>query len=216
MSRLSLTIVSILLSSQIYAQTGHYWTESYGNRSMLLNGTVIGSVEDLGAVFYNPARISQFETPAFVISGQVYQFNKTIIKDGLGDGFDLKKSNFGGGPSLVSGTFKIGFLEGHQFAYAFLTRSKSDNSFNFAIDEFGDYVDNLPGDEFFSGELNTTNKVSDEWMGLSWSYPINENLSIGASGFYSNFDRNAGIKLQLQAYSPDSGQIFSTWDLVRI
>ena len=96
MCRTFISAVFIFLSLQIYAQSGHYWTESFGTRSMLLNGVVIGSVEDLGAVFYNPARISQFESPAFVISGQVYQLSKTTIKNGLGDGLDLKKSTFGG------------------------------------------------------------------------------------------------------------------------
>lgn len=204
MIKVTLPIVLIFFSLQILAQSGHYWTESYGTRSMLLNGTVIGSVEDLGAVFYNPARISQFESPAFLISGQVYELNKTTIENGLGDGLDLKKSDFGGGPSLVSGTFKLGFLEGHQFAYAFLTRSKFDNTFNFAVEDFGDFVKAFPGEEYFSGEINSTNKVNDEWIGLSWSYPINEKLSIGATGFYSSLERGAGLKLQLQAFSPDS------------
>ena len=33
------------------AQEAHYWSEQFGNRSMLLGGAVIGSVFDLGAVF---------------------------------------------------------------------------------------------------------------------------------------------------------------------
>ncbi len=206
MIRFSISVAFILLSAKLYAQSGHYWTESFGTRSMLLNGVVIGSVEDLGAVFYNPARISQFKSPAFVISGQVYQLNKTTIKNGLGDGLDLKKSDFGGGPSLVSGTFKLGFLEGHQFAYAFLTRSQYNATFNFAVDDFGDFVKAFPGEEYFSGEISFNNSFNDEWMGLSWSYPVNEKLSIGATGFYSSLERNAGLKFQLQAFSPDSSQ----------
>ncbi|RLD24138.1 MAG: hypothetical protein DRI71_03460 [Bacteroidetes bacterium] len=202
MIRKLIAIVFIFISLNLQAQTAHYWTESYGTRSMLLNGVVVGSVEDLGAVYYNPARLSQFESPAFVISGQVYELNNTTIKNGLGDGLDLRKSNFGGGPSLVSGTFKLGFLEGHQFAYAFLTRSRSTNNFNFAVETFGNYVKSFPGDEYFSGEISTTNRISDEWMGLSWSYPINDKLSIGATGFYTSLERAAGIRLQLQAYDP--------------
>ena len=107
---------------------------------------------------------------------------------------------------MVSGTFKLGFLEGHQFAYAFLTRSHFNIDFNFAVDEFGDFVKAFPGEEYFSGQINSNNSINDEWMGLSWSYPINEKLSIGATGFYSSHERNAGVKLQLQAYSPDSSQ----------
>ena len=188
----------------VYAQGGHYWTESFGTRSMLLNGVVIGSVEDLGAVYYNPARISQLSSPAFVISGQVYEYKNTNIKNGLGDGINVQHSDFGGGPSLVSGTFKLKFLEGHHFAYAFLTRTQADNTFNFSINKFGDFIKSFPGEEYFSGEISSTAKLKDEWIGLSWSYPINEKISIGFSGFYSGLDREVFLKLQLQAYQPDS------------
>ena len=90
-----------------FAQDAHYWTEHYGTRSMLLNGVVIGSVEDLGAVYYNPARIAQMEEPAFAISAKVYQAYKLKIEDGLGENNHLVKKTFGSGPSLVSGTFKL-------------------------------------------------------------------------------------------------------------
>lgn len=200
MIRNFIVIVLIFFSLTLQAQTGHYWTEAYGTRSMLLNGVVVGSVEDLGAVFYNPARLSQFETPAFVISGQVYQLKGLTIKNGLGDNIDLNQSSFGGGPSLVSGTFKLGFLKGHQFAYAFLTRNESNFDFDFAFNKFGDFVNTFPGDEYYSGEIKLSKRYKDDWMGLSWSYPINEKLSVGVTGFYSNAERSASLKYQLQAY----------------
>jgi hypothetical protein len=203
MIRNYLVIALVFFSVNLQAQTAHYWGESYGTRSMLLSGVVVGSVEDLGAVFYNPARLSQFETPAFVITGQVYQLKGLTVKNGLGDNIDLNQSNFGGGPALVSGTFKLGFLEGHQFAYAFLTRNESPFEFGFSFSEEGDYIEAFQGDEFFSGEISVSNKYKDNWMGLSWSYPINEKLSVGATGFYSNVERSASLRWQLQAYSLD-------------
>jgi hypothetical protein len=204
MIRNYLVIALIFFSLNLQAQSAHYWTESYGTRSMILNGVVVGSVKDLGAVFYNPARLSQFENPAFVISGQVYELNSLKIKNGLGDNIDLNQSSFGGGPSLVSGTFKLKFLKGHQFAYAFLTRNESPLNLRYAVSTFGDFVKAFPGDEYFSGEITLSKKYKDHWMGLSWSYPINEKLSVGVTGFYSNLERSAGLKYQLQAYSIDS------------
>ena len=47
-----------LLTARAYAQTAHYWTDQYGSRSRLLGGAVIGSVDDLAAVYYNPARLA--------------------------------------------------------------------------------------------------------------------------------------------------------------
>lgn len=175
-------------------------------RSMLLNGVAIGSAEDLGVVYYNPARISQLENSSFIISGKVIELKKINIENGLGDGLDLEQSDFGSGPSLVAGTFKLKFLEGHHFAYSFLTRTQSDNTFNFSINEFGDFVKAFPGEEYFSGELLSSSKLKDEWLGLSWSYPINNKLSVGFSGYYSSLQREAFLKVQLQAFRPDSSR----------
>ena len=204
-------LISFIIQFNILAQDGHYWTENFGTRSMLLNGVVIGSVEDLGAVYYNPARISQFETPTFVISAKVYQYNRLRIENGLGDNIDLNKSEFGGGPSLVSGTFKLKFLKDHKFAYAFLTRSRYDQEFDFSVNTFGDFVESTPGEEYFSGEISINKKMREEWIGLSWSYALNEKLSVGLSTFYSALEQNTNLRIQLQAYSQDSTTgIYST------
>jgi hypothetical protein len=204
MKRYLLTTILSLSVSLVWAQTGHYWTESYGTRSMLLNGVVIGSVEDLGATFYNPARLAQLSSPSFVISGKAYEYKKVKITDGLGDGIDLNSSKFGGAPSLVSGTFKIKFLKNHYFAYSFLTRNKNDNRFTFAVHDFDDYVDVIPGDEYFGGEISVKSTMQDEWIGLSWAYPITEKFSVGVSAYYSGLDRSLALQHQRQAYQPDS------------
>ena len=67
-------IISICGIDNSIAQNAHYWSENYGNRSMLLSGTVNASVEDLGLVFYNPGRLGLIENPAFVISAKVYEW----------------------------------------------------------------------------------------------------------------------------------------------
>jgi hypothetical protein len=200
MKKIVLYFALLLFSTESMAQSTHYWTESFGTRSMLLSGVVTGSVQDLGAVYYNPARLAQFKAPAFVISGKVYQLDGLKLKNGLGDGLDLEKSDFGSGPSLVSGTFKLGFLKNSHFAFAFLTRARSNSSFNFSVNTFGDYAEVYPGDEYFSGQIKLTNTLKDEWMGLSWAYPLTEKFSIGVTGFYSSLERNAGLRIQRQAY----------------
>ena len=48
----------------VNAQT-NYKYENFGNRSILLNGNVTGSVDDLGATYYNPARLALVEDPVF-------------------------------------------------------------------------------------------------------------------------------------------------------
>jgi len=60
-----------------YAQNGHYWTQQYGTKSMLLSGSAIGGVSDLGAIYYNPARLSQIDNPAFLLSADVFEYSSS-------------------------------------------------------------------------------------------------------------------------------------------
>ena len=57
-----------LLTARAYAQDAHYWTDQYGSRSRLLGGAVIGSVDDLAAVYYNPARLALIPDPGLLLS----------------------------------------------------------------------------------------------------------------------------------------------------
>lgn len=68
-----IAIIFILASVTAFTQDGHYWTQQYGTRSMLLSGSIIGGVNDLGAVYYNPARLPQITAPAFLLSADVYE-----------------------------------------------------------------------------------------------------------------------------------------------
>lgn len=187
----------------VNAQDAHYWTEQYGNKSMLLSGTVNASVQDLGLVFYNPGRLAQIDNPAFVISAKVYELSKIRIKDGLNEGADLKKSSFGGAPNLVAGTFKLPFLTNHHFAYSFLTRSRynTDLSTRVSLDE---QEDKGTPYNYISAKVRSNNQVNEEWYGLTWSYRLNKVLAIGLSTFATQTRNSGALELQLQGMRTDS------------
>lgn len=202
MKRLIFILFSVFIFSFIFvAQDSHYWTEQYGTRSMLLSNSIIGSVEDLGAVFYNPARLGLIENPAFIISAKVYQLDNTVIENAIGDNTSLKKSEFGGAPSLVAGTFKINWLEKENFSYAFLTRSGSDIDVSSRVDVYGDVIDGIPGDEFFAGEISVGKSFKEEWMGVTWAHAFNSHFSLGLSSFFSTRNQSANNGIELKTYS---------------
>ena len=196
--------IGILINTfQVYAQDSHYWTEQFGNKSMLLSGTVNASVADLGLVFYNPGRLTQIENPAFVISAKVYELKNYRVTNGLGEGRDLKNNVFGGAPSLVAGTFKLPFLKNHQFAYSFLTRYREnlDLTSRANLDSNG-----LPPDskyESISAKISSKNSTSEEWYGLTWSHQLTNSLSIGVSTFAFQRNKNQSLELQLQGLELD-------------
>ena len=174
-----------LLPAAGKAQDAHYWTLQYGTRSTLLGGSVIGSVEDLGATYYNPARLALTSDLSFLLSAKVYQWDKVIVEDGTDARVDFRNSSFGGAPSLVAGTFKIGFLPGHHFAYSFLTRQRSELDLGIARGGIEDIIETIPGDELFATEISLTQKIRDEWLGLSWAHRAGAKASFGITQFLS-------------------------------
>ena len=150
----TILLFSLITIQEAFTQGGHYWTEQYGTRSILMSGSVIGGVEDLGAVFYNPGRLAQIENPAFLLSAKLYQLERFTFLNALDEENDLQKNKFGGVPGLVAGTFKIGFMPRHHFAYALLTRQNMDYDFSTRSEKEGDLFEEISEEEVFTGRRN--------------------------------------------------------------
>jgi hypothetical protein len=185
-----------------FAQS-HYWTQSYGTKSMLLSNSVIGGVSDLGAVYYNPGRLGLVDNPAFLISADAYEWNQFRIDNAFGDQADLNNSSFGGVPSLTAGTFKVGFLEGHTFAYAVLLRQDLNIDVTYQEEDFGELIEAFPGEEYFRGNVNIFTKSKEEWASFSWSFPWNDRFSVGITTAASILDAGKRNRFELQALTSD-------------
>ncbi|MDX1666310.1 MAG: hypothetical protein R3350_03730 [Saprospiraceae bacterium] len=205
---LLVSVFLVLSSLRMTAQDGHYWSEQYGTRSTLLNGAVIGSVEDMGAVYYNPARLAIIEEPTFTLTAKIYEWQRTVIEDAIGEGADLSESRIGGIPNLAAGTFSIGELDRHVFAYSFLTRQSSETDFFVRADRTGDILDDLSGEEIFSGEVNWRKGLKEEWFGVSWSHSLWSNVSVGITQFITVRNQSSLFEVQLQALSEEGETAF--------
>ena len=70
----ALAFASILAASSLaaaapaLAQDAHYWTYGYGPIGQLTEGTIVGGVNDLSAVFYNPGATALIEKPRFTFT----------------------------------------------------------------------------------------------------------------------------------------------------
>ncbi|RJE71640.1 Long-chain fatty acid transport protein [Reichenbachiella agariperforans] len=192
----------------VYGQDAHYWTEQFGNKSMLLGGNVIGSVDDLGATFYNPARLALQDDPSFLISAQAYQLITLGVKDGVQKA-DLNESSFGNAPTLAAGSFEVPFLPNHKFAYAFLSRQQVDYNLGTRSEMVYEFNDTWLGEETLYIDFNVNKTVKDDWMGGSWAYAISDRFSVGFSGFYSVFNQKRSYTLFQDGLSNDSSAVAS-------
>jgi len=203
MKKLMLAILVLSPLYQMMAQDSHYWTEQFGNRSMLLSGAVIGSVDDLGAVFYNPARLALQENPTFLISAKAYQYTTLKLKDGFGTA-DLDNTSFGEAPTLAAGSFNIKFLPGHKFAYAFLSRYRSSFTLGSDTEITYEFNDTWAGEETLYADLSINKTLSDEWMGFSWAYSFSDKFSLGVSNFISTLDQKTSYELFMKGQSQNN------------
>jgi len=154
----------------------------------LLSGSVTGSVQDLELTYYNPARLAQVDNPLFSINAKAYQLSNLRLEDAFGNETVLEDSNFEGVPSMLVGTIRFKNLEDHYFAYSFITKSRYNIRLGLDPDiDSGDVIPEVPGIEEFTNQISLETGIKEEWIGVTWAYPINETLSVGVSGFYSSF-----------------------------
>ena len=127
----SIIIILILLSCKLYSQGTHYWNQNYGTRSNIIGGQVIGSVEDITAVYYNPGYLGLVTNPELIIGAHVYEYNDYQIKMENFRNLDLSSNKFATSPSFIGGSFKIDSVSVHKFFYSVLTREYKKSTFNF-------------------------------------------------------------------------------------
>ncbi|MBK3518089.1 hypothetical protein [Carboxylicivirga marina] len=201
--RVGFLVITVLVAVVAKSQDAHYWTEQYGTSSMLLSNSVFGSVEDLGAVYYNPARLSFIEDNAFLISGKVYQYSsyKFETTTDTERTSPQKQSAFGGAPSLLAGTYRIKGLDKQSFAYSFLGRRRMDINIIESNSAYGNVLPSIPGEEHFSGDVILQKKFNEEWLGLSWAYGPNDRFSIGVTNFLTIRKQQAADEMQIKVYT---------------
>lgn len=180
--------------SSIAAQGEYHWSDQFGNKSTLLNGTVIAGVSDLGAVFYNPARLAQILRPEFLLTAEAFEMTQVEVMAGKGEKDQIEQVKLRGLPSLVSGVFTLPSLPGHRFAYSFLTRRHSDSNLLSTSEEEGDFYPDVPGQEIYLGSWETVSKLDEKWVGLTWSRPTSHRVSLGLSTFMTYRGRTRRVE----------------------
>ena len=160
------------------AQDAHYWTYGYGPVGQLTEGTIVGGVEDLSAVYYNPAALALLEQPRFVIGLTSVQFAKIDIPEAAGAGLDINQTIFDVVPSMVAGNIGENRGQADHFAFAFLSR----NNFDWDLGYTNVQVSGSSPDAS-AGFGRSRQRLVEYWVGGSWAHRIKDRLAIGVSPF---------------------------------
>ena len=212
---LLLNLIIIILQVSLTAQENNYWNIQYGTRSTLLGGSVIGSVSDLSATFYNPGAIALFPDVKFILSAQVYQLDNFTIKDGAAEGKDLDYSSIVPSPNFVAFDLNFDFLGDDRLAFSILTRQNSNLEFSSRIIDSLDVIKSWLGKENFAGGINTEKKFNDVWGGITYSTKLSETIGIGVTGYVAYRSHKASSITILQALQDTvNGEIASYSNII--
>ena len=191
-----LTVCICLLTFYAPAQDVNYWSSSYGPGGFLAPGATIANNGDSGVFFFNPALFGYSRKSSASISGTIYQYQRTNIKNGTGTGLDLKSSGGSVIPQIVSNTitlkmkkpFTIAYALLHEPVMSFTGTQRKDAQQNVLNDSYS------PGAETFVGQYTAQNNIDETAGILSTGFMLSSRLAFGFS---------AEGRIRKQSYSQD-------------
>jgi hypothetical protein len=180
----ALTFAWILVASSLaaarpaLAQDAHYWTYGYGPIGQLTEGTIVGGVSDLSAVYYNPGATALIKQPRFTFTLTSVELADLKAPSAAGPGLDFQSTIFDVVPAVIAG--HIGRNEGQasHFSFAFLSRHDTDWDLGYS-----DARVSSGSPDAAAGFGRVRERVVEYWVGPSWSYRLSDDLSVGISPF---------------------------------
>ena len=204
MTRPSLPVAALLVvlawPAAGRAQDAHYWTYGYGPIGQLTEGTLVGGVEDLSAVFYNPGAVALIDKPRFVIGLTSVELANIEVPGAAGERLDVDQLVFDVVPSMIAG--QVGAHEGRDhFAFAFLSRHDSDWDL-----AYSDVQVSASDPDAAAGFGRFRQRLVEYWVGGSWSNRLSDRLSVGLSPFFAYRAQRSRRALTLEELTGDTSR----------
>ena len=198
--RLAIRLTTVLLAGLsaaplAFAQDAHYWTYGYGPIGQLTEGTLVGGVSDMSAVFYNPGALALLDKPRFVVGLTSVELANIDAPGVAGDGLNVDQLVFDIVPSMLAG--HVGSHEGaNHFAFAFLSRHDSDWDLGYSdVSVSGAQPDARAG----FGRVRQ--RLVEYWVGGTWSHRFSDRFSVGVSPFVAYRAQRSRRSLSLEETS---------------
>jgi hypothetical protein len=179
-----LVVLSLLvLASWAAGQDSHYWTNQYGSRATLLGGAVIGSVLDLSGTYYNPGGMSLIEKPQTIMAANVLRYPRVTLAGAERGSVPLNRYSPGPAPILLAGTIRLHGLRHHWFGYSYVARQSVKLGLSSSLAGTADILPASAGPEDYVTQFKLDEKLSETWLGLTWSYRISSHVGIGVTQY---------------------------------
>jgi hypothetical protein len=178
-------LLFLALAPCLRAQDSHYWTNQYGTRATLLGGTVIGSVLDLSGTYYNPGGLILLENPETRMAAKVFQYPVVTLVGGDLEFVPLHQRDPGPAPSLVAGTIRIRAARNHWLGYSYVSRQEVRLGLSVSSTGRRDILPEVPGAEDYATQFRLDEKLTERWLGLTWSTKVADGIGFGVSQYFA-------------------------------
>ncbi len=170
-----------------------------GARSTMLAGAITSNISDNSAIFYNPGGLSNITNSSLSVSSNGYYYTTLNIKNGAGNGYDLKSHNLSTQPQIVSFVQKVPKLP-ISLTFASLNKHSSYINTNHRNTMNYDIIPEIPGDELYVGTYSYTNRIKETWVGFGYGKKIKNNLGLGFSVFGTFREQNLLLTKSADVY----------------
>ena len=176
-------ILTAFFLTDLNAQATRYWSTQLNEESSMLAGAVVGGSAGIGAIYYNPALISDNIKSSLSLNASLFSIEFNRIENALGNNIDLKHTRFFIQPRFLSYVQKSKKHEG--LSYQFIAMSKHNFLVNFSNsqDIQIDILEHLPGNERYFTNFKYRNRFNEFWLGGGASYKVKSGFSVGISMF---------------------------------
>ena len=193
----------LVLAPLARSQDSHYWTNQYGTRATLLGGAVIGSVLDLSGTYYNPGGMSLIEDPDTLMATKVLQYPRVTLVGNGRENVPFNSHNPGPAPSLIAGTIRLRGLSKHWFGYSYVSRQEVKLGVSVSSTGVRDVLPDVPGNEDYATQFRLEEKVSERWLGLTWSCKISNRIGVGVSQYVAVRSHRASTQELVEALTAE-------------
>ena len=175
------TILLFFLELDLFSQEANYWNIQQGPQATLMGGAFTAGVRDNSAIVYNPGALGFIDDPSLSVSGDLAYFYALNIRNGAGEGIDLKEFS-GDAVSLVfSGILVLGKNDQIKINYGGFGKEYSRLRTMTQHESFVRIPDSLEGENLYFGDFDYRNIIKENWYGIGWGMSLSTKLAIGVS-----------------------------------
>ena len=186
MKRINVLLLNLLFFQVFtFAQDNHYQSQQFGARTTLLGGAVVGGLEDNSSMYYNPGALAFAETNNLTVHTNAHSVEYINFKNGLGFNVRSFSLRYIPLPQEISAIVTSDPNKKLKIGYIILNKSNNNNDFSQRHSYYADLNPDYAGEEYYVGQLDLQNIITERWAGVCASFKFSENLSFGFTPFGS-------------------------------